>query len=98
MGKRKRATKKPAPLKKMVKLSTVFVCPYCGHKQIVDCIINRESSIGEVKCRICSVQHKISICKIEEEVDVHANWIGAIVDMQLKANAAAGRSSSDDLA
>lgn len=76
MGKRKRATK-PAPKKKSAKLPTVFDCPYCGHEKSVDCIIEKGSSIGRVKCRTCGVSYECVINKLEEAVDVYANWIDA---------------------
>lgn len=61
----------------------------------MDCTINRETSIGEVKCRICSVSHKASICKLEEEVDVYAHWIDAIEEIQAKADATTSGSTSE---
>lgn len=76
MGKRKRATK-PPPKKKAPKLDTIFDCPYCGHEKTVDCVIDKSTSIGKVKCRICGVSHESVINKLEEAIDVYANWIDA---------------------
>lgn len=76
MGKRKRATK-PPPKKKSAKLETIFNCPFCQHENCVYCEIDRGTGIGEVKCRICGVTHKSSVNKLEEAIDVYANWIDA---------------------
>eukprot|EP00177_Eucheuma_denticulatum_P002512 GFKZ01004508.1.p1 GENE.GFKZ01004508.1~~GFKZ01004508.1.p1 ORF type:complete len:148 (+),score=28.06 GFKZ01004508.1:56-445(+) len=76
MGKRKRATK-PPPKKKSAKLEKIFDCPFCGHEQTVDCIIERDVSIGRVECRMCGVKYSTIINRLEEEIDVYSKWIDA---------------------
>lgn len=86
MGKRKRATK-PPPKAKAAKLDVIFDCPFCGHEKTVDCTIERDISVGKVECRVCGVKHSSTINKLEEAVDVYANWIDACEE----ANADPGR-------
>ncbi|KAJ0540381.1 putative transcription elongation factor 1 [Helianthus annuus] len=52
MGNRK-SRAKPAPLKRMDKLDTVFSCPFCNHGTSVECRIDVKNLIGEASCRIC---------------------------------------------
>jgi len=77
MGKRKRATK-PPPKKKTAKLEKIFDCPFCGHEQTVDCVIERDISVGKVECRVCGVKFSSMIHKLEEEIDVYGKWIDAL--------------------
>ena len=76
MGKRKRATK-PPPKKKSAKLEKIFDCPFCGHEQTVDCVIERDINLGRVECRICGVKFSALIHRLEEEIDVYSKWIDA---------------------
>lgn len=76
MGKRKRATK-PPPKKKAAKLEKVFDCPFCGHEQTVDCVIERDINLGKVECRVCGVKYSSIIHRLEEEIDVYSKWIDA---------------------
>lgn len=76
MGKRKRATK-PPPKKKAAKLEKIFDCPFCGHEQTVECVIERDVSIGRVECRMCGVKYSTIINRLEEEIDVYSKWIDA---------------------
>lgn len=76
MGKRKRATK-PPPKKKVAKLEKIFDCPFCGHEQTVDCVIERDINLGKVECRVCGVKYSSIIHRLEEEIDVYSKWIDA---------------------
>lgn len=76
MGKRKRATK-PPPQKKAAKLDKIFDCPFCGHEQTVDCVIERDINVGKVECRVCGVKFSTLINRLEEEIDVYSKWIDA---------------------
>lgn len=76
MGKRKRATKPPSK-KKVAKLEKIFDCPFCGHEQTVDCVIERDINLGKVECRVCGVKYSSIIHRLEEEIDVYSKWIDA---------------------
>lgn len=81
MAKRKRS-RKPPPKKKAEKLDTIFDCPFCGNEKCVEASIERRSSLGMVRCRMCDAKHSSKINTLEEAVDVYAAWI----DETVKAN------------
>lgn len=57
MGKRKSRAK---PVKRMEqKVPTTFDCPFCNHEKAVDCKIDKDTSIGSIRCRVCNESYQM---------------------------------------
>mmetsp|Transcript_3849 Transcript_3849/g.11475 ORF Transcript_3849/g.11475 Transcript_3849/m.11475 type:complete len:89 (-) Transcript_3849:1249-1515(-) len=86
MGKRKKATK-PPPKPKDPTLEKTFDCPYCGHDQSVDSVIDRKKEIGRISCRVCHASHRMKTNRLTEAVDIYADWIDQSVEANQEAQA-----------
>ncbi|KAL0486489.1 transcription elongation factor 1 [Acrasis kona] len=73
MGKRK--SRKAPPKKMMQKVATVFDCPFCNHEKSVECKLDRKTSVGAVRCRVCAADYQMRITSLMEPVDVYGDWI-----------------------
>lgn len=88
MGKRKKQTK-PPPKKKRGRLDKIFDCPFCSNEKTVDCVLERDSNIGRVECRVCSAKFRTIITRLDEEVDLYHKWMDACEDATKDDKAAA---------
>ncbi|GJN00848.1 hypothetical protein PR202_ga18069 [Eleusine coracana subsp. coracana] len=80
MGKRKsRMSKLLAQPKKQPKLDTTFPCPFCNHRDSVDCFIDLKHNRARVVCFICRENFSTKAHPLTEPVDVYAEWIDACV-------------------
>ena len=65
------------------KISTVFDCPFCNHKQSVEAKMyiknnkNREKKemIASVSCRVCGNFYKTEYHQLIEPIDIYSEWI-----------------------
>jgi len=78
MGKRK-SRAKPPPKKRMDKLDTVFCCPFCNHRDSVECRIDMKNLIGEAICNICQESYCTTITALTEPIDIYSEWIDECV-------------------
>jgi len=74
MGKRKSA-KKPQPKKRQQPVPTTFDCPFCNHERTVECKLDKEKLIGQVRCSVCDASYQMVIHYLCEPVDVYSEWI-----------------------
>jgi len=74
MGRRK--TRK-APVKKKLRLEVPksFDCPFCNHEKTVECKMDREKQIGQIRCSVCDASYQMLINFLSEPVDVYSEWI-----------------------
>ncbi|ELR25143.1 elongation factor 1, putative [Acanthamoeba castellanii str. Neff] len=73
MGKRKSRAK---PVKRMEqKVPTTFDCPFCNHEKAVDCKIDKDTSIGSIRCRVCNESYQMITNYLSEPIDVYSEWI-----------------------
>jgi transcription elongation factor Elf1 len=75
MGKRKSASSKAAPRKKMEKLETTFCCPFCSHAAAVECVIDLEQEIATASCYVCQESYSTVPDTLTEPIDVYSEWI-----------------------
>ena len=47
--------------KERASVDTVFDCPFCNHKQTVECKMNYTTNLGNIKCRVCAVSFQSDI-------------------------------------
>ena len=73
MGRRKKSSQKKITKKKPT-LAKTFKCPFCGNTT-VECIMDRKSSTGKLKCRICGAGFSAPIHYLSEPIDVFCEWI-----------------------
>lgn len=59
MGKRK--SKARVMKKERASVDTIFDCPFCNHKQTVECKMNYTTNLGNIKCRVCAVSFQSDI-------------------------------------
>eukprot|EP01114_Cavostelium_apophysatum_P006384 TRINITY_DN1766_c0_g1_i1.p1 TRINITY_DN1766_c0_g1~~TRINITY_DN1766_c0_g1_i1.p1 ORF type:complete len:133 (-),score=8.90 TRINITY_DN1766_c0_g1_i1:69-467(-) len=75
MGKRK-SRKAPAPArKKTAPIPTSFDCPFCNHEHSVECRMDRERDIGNIRCTVCDAAYQMIINHLSEPVDVYSEWL-----------------------
>lgn len=73
MGKRKSRAK---PVKRMEqKVPTTFDCPFCNHEKAVECKIDKDTSIGSIRCRVCNESYQMITNYLSEPIDVYSEWI-----------------------
>jgi transcription elongation factor Elf1 len=41
------------------KVPTTFDCPFCNHEKAVDCKIDKDTSIGSIRCRVCNESYQM---------------------------------------
>jgi len=75
MGRRKSAKRRLTPKKKQPPVPTTFDCPFCNHEKTVECKIDKEKSLGLIKCSICDASYQMMITYLTEPVDVYSEWI-----------------------
>ncbi|KAM0908159.1 hypothetical protein ACQ4PT_015615 [Festuca glaucescens] len=75
MGKRKSASSKAAPRKKMEKLETAFCCPFCSHAAAVECVIDLVQEIATASCYVCQESYSTVPDALTEPIDVYNEWI-----------------------
>jgi len=78
MGRRKAKKAKPvsAAKKRMQQgVPTSFDCPFCNHEKSVECKMDRERSIGIVRCSVCDASYQMIIHVLSEPVDVYSEWL-----------------------
>ncbi|KAM0845428.1 hypothetical protein ACQ4PT_056388 [Festuca glaucescens] len=75
MGKRKSASSKAAPRKKMEKLETAFCCPFCSHAAAVECVIDLVQEIATASCYVCQESYSTVPDALTEPIDVYSEWI-----------------------
>mmetsp|Transcript_9764 Transcript_9764/g.16451 ORF Transcript_9764/g.16451 Transcript_9764/m.16451 type:complete len:86 (-) Transcript_9764:140-397(-) len=73
MGKRK--AKKAPPKKKQRTVATVFDCPFCNHKSVITCKMDRANFTGTLSCRVCTAKFETKIESIHEPIDVYSEWV-----------------------
>ena len=73
MGKRK--SKARVMKKARSSVDTVFDCPFCAHKQTVECKMNFNTNLGNIKCRVCAVTFQCDIHHLSDPIDVYSDWI-----------------------
>jgi transcription elongation factor Elf1 len=59
MGKRK--SKARVMKKARATVDTTFDCVFCNHKQTVECKMNYDTNLGNIKCRVCGVAFQCEI-------------------------------------
>ena len=69
MGRRKKAAKKVVKKVKRVVAKT-FKCLFCNHEDAVFCKINNQTSIGELRCRVCDATFQSTITDLTEPIDI----------------------------
>jgi transcription elongation factor Elf1 len=76
MGKRKKsASSKAAPRKKVEKLETAFCCPFCSHAATVECVIDLVNKIATASCYVCEESYSTAPDALTEPIDVYSEWI-----------------------
>ncbi|KAJ2716809.1 hypothetical protein H4R19_000415 [Coemansia spiralis] len=75
MGKRKSARKVQG--KKAIKLDTTFTCLHCNHEKSVTVKIDKDTSVGTLKCKVCGQTFQSKVTHLEGPVDVYAEWVDA---------------------
>ena len=73
MGGSKKATKQAPKVKP--KLDSTFNCPFCSHQKCVEVKLNRKGQVGNLACRVCSVDFQMRISSLHHAVDVYAEWV-----------------------
>jgi len=73
MGKRK--SKKKVMKKKKEVVATVYDCPFCNHRKVVECSMNRKLNLGTLKCRICGVTYQMPINHLTHPIDLFSEWV-----------------------
>jgi len=74
MGKRK--TRKAPPKKRMpTTIPTSFDCPFCNHEKTVECKIDKDRSVGVVRCNVCDANFQMMVNYLSEPVDVYSEWV-----------------------
>lgn len=81
MGKRK--SKARVMKKARAGVDTMFDCPFCCHKQTVECKMSYQTNLGNIKCRVCGVAFQCEIHHLSDPIDVYSEWI----DQTEKVNA-----------
>jgi len=61
--------------KAKAKVDTTFDCPFCNHKQTVECKMNYETNLGNIKCRVCAATFQCDIHHLSDPIDVYSEWI-----------------------
>lgn len=74
MGKRKSA-KRVKPKKRQLPVPTTFDCPFCNHERSVECKMDKEKSIGYIRCNICAASYQMMTNYLSEPVDIYSEWI-----------------------
>uniref|UniRef100_A0A251TER3 Putative transcription elongation factor 1 n=1 Tax=Helianthus annuus TaxID=4232 RepID=A0A251TER3_HELAN len=69
MGNRK-SRAKPAPLKRMDKLDTVFSCPFCNHGTSVECRMHLAEFARKTSALLSQV-----LLSLTEPIDIFSEWI-----------------------
>jgi len=77
MGKRKKATKKPAPKKKGSTLPVIFSCLFCNHEHSVTVKIDKKAGIGSLSCQVCGQTFQSPVNYLSAPVDVYYDWVDA---------------------
>jgi len=75
MGKRKSRKTKPVAKKRQLTVPTNFDCPFCNHEKSVECKMDRERSIGIIRCSVCDASYQMIINYLSEPVDVYSEWL-----------------------
>ncbi|KAJ8462211.1 hypothetical protein ONZ45_g18019 [Pleurotus djamor] len=86
MGKRKKATRKPAPARQKEPLDTTFTCLFCHHDKAVTVRIDRKESIAQLVCKICDQRYQSKIHHLTEPIDIYSEWIDAADAAQQEGN------------
>jgi transcription elongation factor Elf1 len=75
MGKRKSASSKATPRKKVEKLETAFCCRICSHAATVECVIDLVNKIATASCYVCEESYSTAPDALTEPIDVYSEWI-----------------------
>uniref|UniRef100_A0A7N0VN05 Transcription elongation factor 1 homolog n=1 Tax=Kalanchoe fedtschenkoi TaxID=63787 RepID=A0A7N0VN05_KALFE len=67
---RKKNAKKPAAQKRVAKLDKSFTCPFCHHRESVECTIDKKLKIGKASCYVCSESYCVKINFLTEAIDM----------------------------
>ncbi|CCG84393.1 protein of unknown function [Taphrina deformans PYCC 5710] len=94
MGKRK-SSSKPV-VKAKVKLDTAFDCLFCNHEKSVAVKIDKKSSIGDLRCKICGQNHQCRTDALSQPIDVYSDWIDACDEVKDKGGVAEGPDDYDE--
>jgi transcription elongation factor 1 len=95
MGKRK-SRKKPVKPRMVLKVPTQFDCPFCNHSQSVECKMQKQRHIGEVRCSVCDASFQCEVTALDEAVDVYSAWIDEC-ERQNRRHSGGGRDGDNSL-
>lgn len=63
-------------------VDTMFDCPFCCHKQTVECKMSYQTNLGNIKCRVCGVAFQCEIHR--QHPDKHARAHEPVGEMRRK--------------
>mmetsp|Transcript_2261 Transcript_2261/g.3250 ORF Transcript_2261/g.3250 Transcript_2261/m.3250 type:complete len:126 (+) Transcript_2261:47-424(+) len=73
MGKRKSKAKVMKKAKR--KTPTIFDCPFCNHRQTVECIFEKKQKTATIRCRMCGASYQMVTNALTKPIDVFSEWI-----------------------
>ena len=71
---KKKSRKAPVKIKKET-VATIFDCPFCNNKKVVEAKIIKKEMKGTIECRLCESKWACKISSLSEPIDIYSEWI-----------------------
>ena len=55
-----------------------FKCPFCSSEASCEVKLNRDTEVGQIKCRVCGESDESRITTLSDPVDVYCAWVDAL--------------------
>lgn len=71
----KKKSRKIVSKVKKEEIATIFDCPFCNNKRVIEVKISKKDFKAQINCRICKCNYNTKANGLTEPIDVYSEWI-----------------------